>query len=97
MHDRIDQIKTSGALPDGAEYLFDELDLLEGLTGEASQGQDVPHDGSQNTLSEGGDVEARPIHCSRGGPAEDSRIWRDATGTELRSGSIGGSWMPIRL
>ena len=39
MHDRIDQIKTSGALPDGAEYLFDELDLLEGLTGEASQGE----------------------------------------------------------
>ena len=39
MHDRIDQIKTSGALPDGAEYLFDKLDLLEGLTGEASKGE----------------------------------------------------------
>jgi hypothetical protein len=36
MHEQIDQIKTSGALPDDAEYLFDELDQLEGLTGEAS-------------------------------------------------------------
>jgi len=39
MHDRIDQIKTSAALPDGAEYLFDKLDLLEGLTGEARKGE----------------------------------------------------------
>jgi len=37
-HEQIDEIKGSGALPNGAEYLFDDLDLLEGLTGKASEG-----------------------------------------------------------
>jgi len=37
MHEQIDQIKASGTLPGDAEYLFDELDQLEGLTGEVSE------------------------------------------------------------
>ncbi len=39
MHEQIDQIEASGALPDDAEYLFDELNQLEDLTGEASEGE----------------------------------------------------------
>ena len=38
MHDQIERIEASGALPDDVEYLFDERDQLEGLTGEASEG-----------------------------------------------------------
>jgi hypothetical protein len=37
MREQINQIKTAGALPDNADYLFDELNQLEGLIGEASE------------------------------------------------------------
>ena len=37
MHDRIDRIKVSGELPQGAEYIFDELDLLDGRSREGTE------------------------------------------------------------
>ncbi len=39
MHEQTDQIEASGTLPDGVEYLFDELNQLEGLTVEVSEGE----------------------------------------------------------
>ena len=39
MREQIDQIKTAGELPDDVEYFFDELNQLESLAGNVSEGE----------------------------------------------------------